>query len=84
MEADDPIQLGLSQSYHPADIDSLRAEIAETQSTRRGRFAGKFFLAAISSILWVGGYLSAMANFQMEESSIRQNGTTRLTGEGKM
>jgi hypothetical protein len=54
-------------------IDDLRAEIAVTQSTRRGRFAGKFFIAALSSIPWVGGYISALASFKLDESAFREN-----------
>jgi hypothetical protein len=73
MEADDPIQLGLTREFHEGDIDALRAEIAETQSTRRARFAGKFFLAALSSIPWIGGYLSAMINLRTDEAAVRQN-----------
>ncbi len=74
MNPDDPITLELSD--HPpieGAIDALRAEIANTQSTRRKRFAGKFFIAALSSIPWVGGYISALASFQIDESTFREN-----------
>ena len=71
MEADDPIILNLAAEQADSDIEALKAEISEHQGTRRGRFAQKFFLAAISSIPWVGGYLSAAASLRSEEASVR-------------
>jgi hypothetical protein len=74
LNPDDPITLDLTD--HPpieGAIDNLRAEIAVNQSTRRGRFAGKFFIAALSSIPWVGGYISAIASFKVDESTFREN-----------
>lgn len=74
MNPDDPITLELSESISlEGAVDTLRAEIALTQSTRRRRLAGKFFMAALSSIPWVGGYISALANFKIDESSVREN-----------
>jgi hypothetical protein len=74
MDAEDPIKLELSD-YSPIEgaVDTLRAEIAQTQTSRRGRFGGKFFLAALSSIPWVGGYISALASFKIDEASVREN-----------
>ncbi len=74
MNPDDPIVLELSD-YPPLEgaIDELRAEIAITQSARQTRFAGKFFIAALSSIPWVGGYISALASFKIDESTFREN-----------
>jgi hypothetical protein len=71
VEADDPIVLNLALSPVEGDIEAIKAEIAEHQGTRRGRFAEKFFLAAISSIPWVGGYLSAAASLRTEEANSR-------------
>jgi hypothetical protein len=71
---DDPITLQLiDRPPVEGEIDELRAEIATMQSTRRGRFAGKFFIAALSSIPWVGGYISALASFKADESAFREN-----------
>lgn len=74
MNPDDPITLGLTE--HPAvdgSIDSIRAEIAVAQTSKRKRFASKLFIAALSSIPWIGGYISAAASFQAEESTVREN-----------
>jgi hypothetical protein len=74
MNPDDPISLNISDlAPIEGDIDELKAQIALTQSTRRKRFAGKFFMAALSSIPWVGGYISALASFKIDESSVREN-----------
>jgi len=71
VESDDPIVLNLGLSPAEGEIEAIKAEISEQQGTRRGRFAQKFFLAALSSILWVGGYLSAAASLKSEEASSR-------------
>ena len=71
MEPDDPIELRLTPRAIEGDIDDIRAEIAEHQSTRRGRFAEKFILAALSGIPWIGGYLSAAASLRQDESNHR-------------
>lgn len=74
MNPDDPITLDLSE-YPPIEgaIDTIRGELAATQGTRRGRFADKFFLAALSSIPWVGGYISALASVKIDEATLREN-----------
>jgi len=78
MEADDPIELNLSKTPSEGHVESIRAEIAKSQSTRRGRIARKFVLAALGSIPWVGGYLSALAALRSEETS---NQVTELQSE---
>jgi hypothetical protein len=78
MDAEDPIKLELSD-YPPIEgaVDTLRAEIAQAQTSRRGRFGGKFFLAALSSIPWVGGYISALASFKIDEASVAKTSSKR-------
>lgn len=71
MESDDPIVLNLGLSSAEGEIEAIKAEISQHYGTRRGRFAGKFFLAALSSIPWVGGYLSAAASLQSDEANAR-------------
>lgn len=71
MESDDPVVLNLGLSGAKGEIEEIKAEIAEHQGTRRGRFAGKFFLAAIGSIPWIGGYLSTLASLKDQEESVR-------------
>jgi DNA-binding transcriptional MerR regulator len=71
MESDDPVVLNLGLSAAKGEIEEIKAEIAEHQGTRRGRFAEKFFLAAIGSIPWIGGYLSTLASLRDDEASIQ-------------
>ncbi|MGC1300663.1 MAG: hypothetical protein WA869_37010 [Alloacidobacterium sp.] len=54
-------------------IESLRAEIEKAEPSRRARILEKFILAALSSIPWVGGVLSAAENFRVEEGTNRLN-----------
>jgi len=54
-------------------IENLRAEIDKADSSHRGRILEKFFLAALSSIPWVGGVLSAAETFRTEEGTTRLN-----------
>jgi len=54
-------------------VESLRAEIDKAEPSRRSRILEKFFLAALSSIPWVGGVLSAAEGFRTDEGSLRVN-----------
>lgn len=56
-----------------AIIERLRTELAKLEPTRRRRVIEKFVLAALSSIPWVGGFLSAAADYKAEEGSLRQD-----------
>jgi hypothetical protein len=70
VEDDDPILLNLTSAHVEGDIDSIKAELSKHQGNRRGRFAQKFFLAAIGSIPWVGGYLAAAAALKSDEDHV--------------
>lgn len=48
-------------------------ELAKTSRSNWRRAFEKFFLAALGSIPWVGGFLSAAADFKLEEDGIREN-----------
>lgn len=54
-------------------VDTLRAEIEKAEPSRRSRILEKFLLAALSSIPWVGGVLSAAESYRSEEDSTRLN-----------
>lgn len=54
-------------------VDRLRAELAKSEPTRKKRIVEKFVLAALGSIPWVGGFLSAAADYKAEEDVIRQD-----------
>ncbi|PKN21088.1 MAG: hypothetical protein CVU68_08790 [Deltaproteobacteria bacterium HGW-Deltaproteobacteria-3] len=54
-------------------VEQLRAELAKSEPSRRNRIIEKFVLAALGSIPWVGGFLSAAANYKSEEGPLKQN-----------
>ena len=54
-------------------VKRLRAELAKSEPSRQKRIAEKFVLAALGSIPWVGGFLSAAADYKAEEGTIRQD-----------
>jgi hypothetical protein len=54
-----------------AIVERLRSELAKTEPSRRRRLIEKFVLAALGSITWIGGFLSAAADYKVEESSLR-------------
>jgi len=54
-------------------LESLSAEIEKAEPSRRSRILEKFFLAALSSIPWVGGVLSAAEAYRTEEGANRLN-----------
>jgi len=64
-----------SNGSKPEDaiIETLRAEIDKAEPSRRSRILEKFFLAALSSIPWVGGVLSAAEGFRTDEGNVRMN-----------
>lgn len=54
-------------------VDKLRSELAKSEPTRSRRIIEKFVLAALGSIPWVGGFLSAAASFKAEEETLKQD-----------
>lgn len=52
---------------------SLRAEIEKSEPTTGRRVFESIVLAALSSIPWVGGFLSAAATFRFNEAGLRTN-----------
>jgi hypothetical protein len=52
-------------------IETLRAELSKAEPTKQRRLFESFVLAALSSLPWVGGFLSAAAAFKFDESSIK-------------
>ncbi|MBN9662253.1 MAG: hypothetical protein J0H49_28910 [Acidobacteria bacterium] len=51
----------------------LRTEIAKASPSDRRRAFEKFIMAALGSVPWIGGFLSAAANFKIEEGTLRTN-----------
>lgn len=54
-------------------IATINAELEKTEPSQRSRILEKFVLAALSSIPWVGGVLSAAESYRAEQGAIRQN-----------
>jgi hypothetical protein len=54
-------------------LEVLKAALANAPSEKRARVIEKFFLAALGSIPWVGGFLSAMASLSSDEKNARTN-----------
>jgi hypothetical protein len=54
-------------------VETMRAEIDKSESSRPRRAVEKLILAALSSIPWVGILVSATANAKSEEESKHQN-----------
>lgn len=61
------------QPNEDAIVERLREELAKSQPSRKKRIIEKFVLAALGSIPWVGGFLSAAASYKSDGSSIKQN-----------
>ncbi len=53
--------------------DAIRDELAKTSGSKRKRIFSKLVEAALGSIPWVGGFLSAMVEFKSEEGQIKTN-----------
>jgi hypothetical protein len=51
----------------------LRAEIAKASASERRALLEKFVLAALGSIPWIGGFLSAAASFKAEQGTRDSN-----------
>lgn len=66
-------------------IDVLRQEIASGAPTTKRIIIEKFILAALGSIPWVGGFLSAAASLKTDRSNSRMNNlqTQWLEGHSK-
>lgn len=54
-------------------IKSIKAELEAATPTKRQRILDAIALAALGSIPWVGGVLSAAATFRSDESSFKQD-----------
>lgn len=54
-------------------VEKLRDELAKSEPTTKRRIVEMFVLAALGSIPWVGGFLSAAANYKTEEGTLKQD-----------
>src|SRR5256885_582322 len=56
---------------NPTEVDRIRGELAKGKSARWQRMLKKFVAAALGSVPWVGGFLSAAANAPADEVAER-------------
>jgi hypothetical protein len=57
----------------PTEIARAATAITTARPSRKRRVAEKFLLAAIGSIPWVGGFLSAAATIKQEEEALKED-----------
>ena len=67
------INSSLQKSDDSLAIEKLRTELTKIEPTRHKRIVEKFFLAALGSIPWIGGFMSTLATYKTEEGSLKQN-----------
>ncbi len=56
-----------------AALDALRAELSKADPSKRRQIFEKFFLAALGSIPWVGGFLSATAGIKGDAEALKKD-----------
>lgn len=61
-----------------ADIARIRTELTQSQPSRKRRIVERFLLAAIGSIPWIGGFLSAAAAIPGDEKHHRSDSLRTL------
>lgn len=52
-------------------VEFIRTELAKSTPSNRSRLIEKFVLAALGSIPWVGGFISAAVSYKIEEGSFK-------------
>jgi len=60
------------------DVLDTAQQLTALEPSKRRRLIEKFALAALGSIPWIGGFLSAAASFKTEEEGIRQDSLQSL------
>lgn len=53
--------------------EKIKKELENSFESKRKRIFSKIFSAALGSVPWVGGFLSAMADFKSEEGQVKNN-----------
>jgi hypothetical protein len=56
-----------------AALEAIRSELAKADPSKRRQIFEKFFLAALGSIPWVGGFLSAAATIKGDAEAIHKD-----------
>lgn len=59
------------RDFEQKALEFIRTELAKAAPTNRRRIIEKFVLAALGSVPWVGGFISAAVSYKSEEGTIR-------------
>src|SRR5688572_8332432 len=62
-----------NQEADDEDVEKIRDELVKASPSTKRRVFEKFISAALGSIPWVGGFLSAAADFKFEEGDLRED-----------
>jgi len=60
-----------SPDFEQRAIEFIKADLAQAAPSNRRRILEKFVLAALGSIPWVGGFISAAVSYKTEEGTVR-------------
>jgi hypothetical protein len=67
----DPKNNTPQRDFEERALEFIRVELAQASPSNRRRLIEKFVLAALGSIPWVGGFISAAVSYKTEESVLR-------------
>jgi hypothetical protein len=62
-----------NQEVDDEDVEKIRNELVNASPSTKRRVFEKFISAALGSIPWVGGFLSAAADLKFEEGDLRED-----------
>ncbi len=62
-----------NQEADDINVEKIRDELVKSSPSTRRRVFEKFISAALGSIPWVGGFLSAAADFKFQENDLRED-----------
>jgi hypothetical protein len=62
-----------NSTSHEKAIEFIKTELSKSTPSNRKRLIEKFVLAALGSIPWVGGFISAAVSYKTEEGSLKAN-----------
>lgn len=62
---------GVDAEFEERAIQFIRTELAKGAPSDRRKIIEKFILAALGSIPWVGGFMSAAASYKTEQRSVQ-------------
>src|SRR5262249_43620776 len=69
--SEDPDHRPPEDDFEDRALRFIRTDLARSAPSRRRRIIEKFILAALGSIPWVGGFISAAVSYKTEEGAIR-------------